>query len=79
MRLIKKNFEVDIKRFAQFISTNGTLYKANWYFDFISPYAYLQNLRLNEFSRELELERKPLVFAGLLNHWGYRGPVEIEA
>ena len=53
--------------------------KATWYFDFISPYAYLQNLRLNEFSRELEIKRKPLVFAGLLKHWGNRGPVEIEA
>ena len=53
--------------------------KATWYFDFISPYAYLQNLRLNEFSRDLEIERKPLVFAGLLKHWGNRGPVEIEA
>ena len=53
--------------------------KATWYFDFISPYAYLQNVRLNEFSRELEIERKPLVFAGLLKHWGNRGPVEIEA
>ena len=30
-KLIKKNFEVDIKGHAQFISTNGTIYKANWY------------------------------------------------
>ena len=49
--------------------------KAIWYFDFISPFAYLQNVRLNEFSRDIEIERKPLVFAGLLKHWGNRGPV----
>ena len=53
--------------------------KATWYFDFISPYAYLQNVRINEFSIELEIKRKLLVFAGLLKNWGNRGPVEIEA
>ena len=29
--------------------------KAKWYFDFISPYAYLQNVRLKEFSQNLEI------------------------
>ena len=53
--------------------------KAKWYFDFISPYAYLQNVRLKEFSQNLEIERKPLVFAGLLKHWGNKGPVEISS
>ena len=53
--------------------------KAKWYFDFISPYAYLQNVRLKEFSQNLEIERKPLVFVGLLKHWGNKGPVEISS
>ena len=53
--------------------------KAKWYFDFISPYAYLQNVRLKEFSQNLEIERKPLVFAGILKHWGNKGPVEISS
>ncbi|MAA90395.1 MAG: 2-hydroxychromene-2-carboxylate isomerase [Deltaproteobacteria bacterium] len=53
--------------------------KAKWYFDFISPYAYLQNVQLKEFSQNLEIERKPLVFAGILKHWGNKGPVEISS
>ena len=53
--------------------------KAKWYFDFISPYAFLQNLRLEEFSKDLEIQRIPLVFAGLLKHWGNKGPIEISA
>ncbi len=42
---------------------------AKWYFDFVSPFAYLQNLRLDEFSAHLKIDRKPLLFAGLLKHW----------
>ena len=50
---------------------------AFWYFDFISPFAYLQNRRLHEFLDILSIERKPLLFAGLLKHWGTKGPVEL--
>jgi len=53
--------------------------KAVWYFDFISPFAYIQSLRLDEFSPHLIIERKPLVFAGLLKHWETKGPVELPA
>ena len=53
--------------------------KANWYFDFISPFAYLQNCRLDEFPSDLCINRKPLVFAGLLNHWGTKGPAELSS
>ena len=48
-----------------------------WYFDFVSPFAYLQNLRLDEFSSHLIIERKPLLFAGLLKHWETKGPAEL--
>jgi 2-hydroxychromene-2-carboxylate isomerase len=51
--------------------------RAQWYFDFISPYAYLQLPRLNEFAPLCELELRPVLFAGLLNHWGQLGPAEI--
>ena len=27
---------------------------AKWYFDFVSPFAYLQNLRLDEFSTQFK-------------------------
>ncbi len=49
----------------------------DWYFDFISPYAYLQWQRLRREAPTLALKPKPVLFAGLLNHWGNKGPVEI--
>ncbi|MEP1470093.1 MAG: 2-hydroxychromene-2-carboxylate isomerase [Halieaceae bacterium] len=57
--------------------------QAAFYFDYISPYAYLLWHRLNaensELSGRLELCHRPVLFAGLLNHWGQKGPAEIEA
>ena len=50
-----------------------------WYFDFISPFAYLQQIRFQQFSKEIEIQPKPLLFAGLLNHWEHKGPAEIPA
>ena len=50
---------------------------ATWYFDFVSPFAYLQNLRLEEFSSHIKIDRKPLLFAGLLKHWDSKGPAEL--
>ena len=49
----------------------------DWYFDFISPFAYLQWQRLRRDHPELRLNPKPLLFAGLLKHWGQLGPAEI--
>ncbi|HUS97764.1 MAG TPA: 2-hydroxychromene-2-carboxylate isomerase [Hyphomicrobiaceae bacterium] len=51
--------------------------KANWYFDFISPFAYLQLARLPHLSRDLEITPVPIVFGALLKHWGQLGPAEI--
>jgi 2-hydroxychromene-2-carboxylate isomerase len=51
--------------------------KITWYFDFISPFAYLQSEQLDRLPRETELEYCPILFAGLLNHWGQKGPAEI--
>lgn len=51
--------------------------KATWYFDFISPYSYLQLLRFNELPGDLEITIKPIVLSGLLEHWGHKGPAEI--
>jgi 2-hydroxychromene-2-carboxylate isomerase len=48
-----------------------------WYFDFISPYAYLQFKRLEALGLQRELRLTPILFAGVLNHWGQRGPAEI--
>lgn len=53
--------------------------KADWYFDFISPFAYFAWLRLGELSGDLQIRPRPILLAGLLNHWGQKGPAEIAA
>jgi 2-hydroxychromene-2-carboxylate isomerase len=48
-----------------------------WYFDFVSPYSYIALRRLGEIPRPVVY--KPVLFAGLLSHWGQKGPAEIPA
>lgn len=49
-------------------------------FDVVSPYAYLAFERLPQALEGLSIEvsYQPLLFAGLLKHWGNTGPAEIE-
>lgn len=51
----------------------------DFYFDFISPYAYLAWRRLRTLSERdgFEVRAHPVLFAGLLKHWGQLGPAEI--
>jgi 2-hydroxychromene-2-carboxylate isomerase len=51
----------------------------DWYFDFISPYSYIQWMRVRRDHPALELRPRPVLFAGLLKHWGQLGPAEIPA
>ena len=51
--------------------------RLDWYFDFISPFAYLQWRRLRRDHPEIALNPKPLLFAAILNHVGQLGPAEI--
>ena len=51
--------------------------RLDWYFDFISPFAYLQWRRLRRDHADVALNPKPLLFAALLNHHGQLGPAEI--
>ena len=51
--------------------------RLDWYFDFISPFAYLQWRRLRRDHPEVALNPKPLLFAAILNHVGQLGPAEI--
>jgi 2-hydroxychromene-2-carboxylate isomerase len=53
--------------------------RLTWYFDLISPYAYLQTADLDRLPPGTEVVAKPVLFAGLLNHWGQKGPAEIPA
>jgi 2-hydroxychromene-2-carboxylate isomerase len=50
-----------------------------WYFDVISPFAYLHWPRVRELARSHAVEIRPLLFAGLLDHHGHKGPAEIPA
>lgn len=52
---------------------------ADWYFDFVSPFSYLQLMAFHRLPPELEVRYRPVLFAGLLQHWGHRGPAEIPA
>jgi 2-hydroxychromene-2-carboxylate isomerase len=49
----------------------------DWYFDFISPFAYLQWRRLRRDHADVALNPKPLLFAAILDHVGQLGPAEI--
>jgi 2-hydroxychromene-2-carboxylate isomerase len=49
----------------------------DWYFDFISPFAYLQWRRLREGHADVALNPKPVLFAAILDHVGQLGPAEI--
>lgn len=51
--------------------------RAIWYFDFISPFAFLQLGKIKGLSGLIEIEFKPILFAGILDHHGIRGPAEI--
>lgn len=52
---------------------------ADWYFDFISPFAYLQSERLDFLAPHIRVRYRPVLFAGLLAAHGQKGPAEIAA
>ena len=51
--------------------------RVDWYFDVISPFAHLQMQVLPSLQADLDIRYRPILFAGLLNHWGQLGPAEI--
>lgn len=52
---------------------------ADWYFDFVSPFSYLQCEQLPALERSLRVRYRPVLFAGLLKANEHRGPAEIPA
>ncbi|MFM2287632.1 MAG: hypothetical protein RL684_775 [Pseudomonadota bacterium] len=52
--------------------------QATWYFDFVSPFAYLQWRKLQRLAVS-GMAYRPILFAGLLNRLGHKGPAEIPA
>ena len=52
--------------------------QADWYFDVLSPFAYLQlKARLPRLRAIAAIDPKPIVLGPLLAHWGQKGPAEI--
>jgi 2-hydroxychromene-2-carboxylate isomerase len=52
---------------------------ADWYFDFVSPFSYLQCERLPLLEPRLSVRCKPVVFGAILAAHGHKGPAEIVA
>jgi 2-hydroxychromene-2-carboxylate isomerase len=50
---------------------------AEWFFDFVSPFAYLQLEEFQLLPAELTIRPVPVVLGALLTHWENRGPAEI--
>jgi 2-hydroxychromene-2-carboxylate isomerase len=52
---------------------------ADWYFDFVSPFAYLQSEQLASLAPRIGIRPRPVLLAGLLGASGQKGPAEIPA
>ena len=52
---------------------------ADWYFDFVSPFSYLQCEQLAAVERAIRVRYRPVLFAAILNASGHKGPAEIPA
>jgi 2-hydroxychromene-2-carboxylate isomerase len=48
-----------------------------WYFDFVSPFAYLQWPKVRVLAERHAVALRPILFAGVLERLGLRGPAEI--
>jgi 2-hydroxychromene-2-carboxylate isomerase len=49
----------------------------NWYFDVVSPFAYLQWVTRARLDGVAKLRPVPVVLGALLSHWEQKGPAEI--
>ncbi len=49
----------------------------DWYFDFVSPFAWLQLELLRRDHPEVPLAPVPIVLGAMLSHWGTVGPAEL--
>jgi len=51
--------------------------QAQWYFDFISPFSYLQLDKLQQWRKRIDITPVPVAFGAVLKHHGNVGPAEI--
>src|SRR3954468_3659207 len=68
---------ITVQTFPFFSILTAMPVSVDWYFDFVSPYSYIALHRLEELPGPVAY--KPVLFAGLLHHWGQKGPAEIPA
>lgn len=54
-----------------------TIRKVPWFFDVISPFSYLGLRQLSQLPQNVTIEFVPVLFAGLLKHYGQVGNAEI--
>lgn len=50
---------------------------AEWFFDFVSMFAYLQLEQFHRLPATLTVEPRPIVLGAVLNHWGQKAPADI--
>jgi 2-hydroxychromene-2-carboxylate isomerase len=52
-----------------------------FYFDYVSPYSYLASRQIGKLCARHGVEpvMRPILYAGLLDHWGLSGPAEVSA
>ena len=55
----------------------NSMKELNFYFDFLSPFSYFAWINLQRYP-ELTIHYKPVALGPLLNHWGIKGPGEVE-
>lgn len=59
------------------MSTPNSTTQATWYFDVISPFAYLALGEIEELAPRLSITYRPILLAALLERWKHLGPAEI--
>jgi 2-hydroxychromene-2-carboxylate isomerase len=51
--------------------------QAEWFFDFVSPFSYLQLAKTLRWRERIEITPVPIAFGAVLNHTGTLGPAEV--
>lgn len=51
---------------------------ADWYIDYVSPFPWIALSRFDRLPDDLTIRPVPIVFSAVLQHWGHKGPAEIE-
>lgn len=52
---------------------------AEWYFDVVSPYAYLQAEQFHRLPASVTIRPRPMVLGAVLSHWGIQAPADLPA